>query len=233
MLQIRSLISSTLVLAPFAFSLGSKTITRNASILGHLRSNTYDKPKRLGRGPSSGKGKTSGRGHKGQKAKESVQPWFEGGQTPLYKLVPKKGFSNKATSREITKVNLDQIQQWVEKGRLDASEPITMKHLLDSRLCRGIKDGVKILGNGKENFNVKIDIITTAASRDAIQAIEAAGGKYSAKYYNRLGLRALLHPQYFKSLPLEARPVSRKHRQFYKNYDVRGYLSKPPAQPTA
>lgn len=101
---------------------------------------------RVGRGPSSGKGKTSGRGHKGQGQRSGKPKNFEGGQTPLWITHPEKGFKNKL-KEEFSVLNLDRLQSWIDQGRIDASKEITFKEMLDSRIVHGIKDGVKLLGS--------------------------------------------------------------------------------------
>ncbi|SCU80575.1 LADA_0B08372g1_1 [Lachancea dasiensis] len=207
---------------------------RQVSILSQLQpsegsTKTY---KRVGRGPSSGKGKTSARGQKGQKARGKVKSWFEGGQTPIYKLFPKIGFTN-VTSLELNELNLDRIMWFHRKGRLDleAGEVLDMKKMKDLGLVTGsIKDGVKLLGDGKEYFNLPLKIEATRASKSAIQAIEKAGGEFTARYFNKLGLRAHLSPQWFMQnrgrIPLQARPVKRKDIDYYSNPGKRGYLVK-------
>ncbi|KAK1943527.1 50S ribosomal protein L15 [Phytophthora citrophthora] len=199
--------------------------------LNNLRDNdgAHKRGKRLGRGIGSGKGKTSGRGHKGQKARSGGGsgrgPGFEGGQTPLYQRVPKRGFNNKfATPMET--VNLDKLQLFVDMGRLDASNKITMKELVDSGLvtCSRVKHGVKLLGNGSQHLSSKLDIEVSQASESAIKAVEAAGGSITSVYYNRLGLRALLKPHKFETIPQLARPNPKKLK-YYNNYEKRGYLS--------
>ncbi|KAK9463316.1 mitochondrial 54S ribosomal protein uL15m [Lipomyces oligophaga] len=206
---------------------------RHGSIIANLRNvpSSYSKKKRVGRGPSSGKGKTSGRGSKGQKQKESVQPWFEGGQTPISKLFPKIGFRSRI-KKDYVQLNLERVQEWIDAGRLDSSEPITMKHLLDSRLCRGIKDGVKLLGNGSEKLTVPINITVSAASRNAVARVRELGGTVTSKYYNKLTLRAHLHPERFERVPLDADPVKKRNVFYYKNPDVGGYLTPPEAVPS-
>ncbi|KAG1690544.1 hypothetical protein DVH05_028046 [Phytophthora capsici] len=199
--------------------------------LNNLRDNdgAHKRGKRLGRGIGSGKGKTSGRGHKGQKARSGGGsgrgPGFEGGQTPLYQRVPKRGFNNKfATPMET--VNLDKLQLFVDMGRLDASNKITMKELVDSGLvtCSRVKHGIKLLGNGSQHLSSKLDIEVSQASESAIKAVEAAGGSITSVYYNRLGLRALLKPHKFETIPQLARPNPKKLK-YYSNYEKRGYLS--------
>ncbi|KAK9447409.1 mitochondrial 54S ribosomal protein uL15m [Limtongia smithiae] len=216
----------TCSLAAFAFcGRVSVLCTRSASIMSTLYNvpSSYKKKKRVGRGPSSGKGKTSGRGMNGQKQKESVAPWFEGGQTPMSKLLPKLGFSNYGR-KDYVKVNLSKIQQWIDMGRLDPTQPITMKHLLDSRLCHGIKDGVKLLADGKETLTTPVNIIVSAASREAVRRVSELGGKVTSKYYNRLNLRALLHPEFFTYIPLDASPVRQREMKYYRDPTVGGYL---------
>ncbi|CEG44147.1 ribosomal protein l15 [Plasmopara halstedii] len=199
--------------------------------LNNLRDNdgAHKRGKRLGRGIGSGKGKTSGRGHKGQKARSGGSsgrgPGFEGGQTPLYQRVPKRGFNNKfATPMET--VNLDKLQLWVDMGRIDANKKITMKSLVDSGLvtCSRVKHGIKLLGNGSQYFTTKLDIEVSQASKSAIEAVEANGGSIVSVYYNRLALRALLKPHKFETLPQSARPNPKK-LTYYTNYEKRGYLS--------
>ncbi|SCU81415.1 LAMI_0B06128g1_1 [Lachancea mirantina] len=188
--------------------------------------------KRLGRGPSSGKGKTSGRGQKGQKARGKVKSWFEGGQTPIYKLFPKLGFTN-VTSLELKELNLERIMWFHRKGRLDLGpdEVLDMKKMKQLGLVTGsFKDGVKILAGGKEIFNLPLKIEASRASREAIKAIEGAGGSFTARYFNKLGLRAHLSPKWFLEnrgrVPLQARPVRRKDIQYYSDPSNNGYLTK-------
>lgn len=202
---------------------------RYISFLGSLSDNplSIKKAKRVGRGPSSGKGKTSGRGHKGQKARSGnnrVKPGFEGGQTPLTRLYPKRGFANK-NSNELSALNLLRLQIWINNGRIDATKPITIKHLYDSNIIHGIKSGIKLLANGKEFFNTPIEIQVSKASKEAIKRIESVGGKITCVYYNSLGLRAHLHPEKFKIIPRQARPTSRSDIQYYSNKNNRGYLA--------
>ncbi|KAK9469128.1 ribosomal protein L18e/L15P [Lipomyces arxii] len=196
------------------------------TIMSALTNNrdAYRRAKRLGRGPSSGKGKTSGRGQNGQHKREGNAPWFEGGQTPMHKMLPKLGFRNRG-HQDLVKLNVSRLQSWIDQGRLDPTKPITMKELLDSRACRGIKDGVKILATGKDKLSSPINITVTSASKTAIEAIEAAGGTVVTKHYNRLSLRALLKPQYFETIPIESVPTSRRELGYYRNPETRGYLA--------
>ncbi|CCD22757.1 mitochondrial 54S ribosomal protein uL15m NDAI_0A06020 [Naumovozyma dairenensis CBS 421] len=203
---------------------------RQLSILGELKPSAGSTKsfKRLGRGPSSGLGKTSGRGQKGQKARGKVKSWFEGGQTPIYKLFPKIGFTN-VHSQSLNELNLERIQWFHDMGRLKLmeGEVLTMKKMRDLGLVTGtIKDGVKILGRG--NYKLPIKIEATKASDEAVKIIESQGGSFVAKYFNKLGLRAHLSPQWFLEkrgrIPLQARPTKRKDIEYYSNKDKRGYL---------
>lgn len=209
--------------------------TRSVSVMpgeGVRLNNISDNPgaikvaKRLGRGIGSGKGKTSGRGHKGRKARsggKKGKQGFEGGQTPLYKILPKRGFTN-IHKREFEKINLKKLQFYIDMGRIDASKKITMKDMLDCGLFKNIKHGVKLLGDGAEHLSQPINIEVSAASASAIEAVEEAGGIVVSKYHNALALRAHLKPHKFDVLPNEARPPP-KLMDYYTNFEKRGYLS--------
>jgi len=135
--------------------------------------------KRLGRGIGSGLGKTSGRGVKGQKARTGVAiKGFEGGQMPLHRRLPKRGFKNIFANR-FNELNLGPIQQAVDSGRLDVKKPITIDALKRAGLIRRTKDGVRLLGHGK--LKTKIAFEVTGASGSAIKAVEAAGGTVTLK----------------------------------------------------
>jgi large subunit ribosomal protein L15 len=129
---------------------------------------------RVGRGVGSGKGKTCGRGVKGQKARAGVAvKGFEGGQMPLHRRLPKRGFTN-PFGIDYNEVNLGRIQQAVEVGKLDAKAPVTIEALIGAGVVSKRRDGVKILGQGK--LAAKLAFEVAAASKSAIAAIEAAGG---------------------------------------------------------
>ncbi|MBU3888781.1 50S ribosomal protein L15 [Methylosinus sporium] len=129
---------------------------------------------RVGRGIGSGKGKTAGRGVKGQKARTGVAvKGFEGGQMPLHRRLPKRGFYN-PFSTDYNEVNLGRIQQAVEAGKLDAATPVTLETLIAAGVISKPRDGVKILGNGK--LEAKLAFEVAAASKSALAAIEAVGG---------------------------------------------------------
>jgi len=129
---------------------------------------------RVGRGIGSGKGKTAGRGVKGQKARTGVAiKGFEGGQMPLHRRLPKRGFWN-PFSVDYNEVNLGRIQQAVEAGKLDASAPVTLEALVAAGVITKVRDGVKILGNGE--LTAKLAFEVAAASKSAVAAIEKVGG---------------------------------------------------------
>ncbi|SFD04021.1 large subunit ribosomal protein L15 [Bosea sp. CRIB-10] len=128
---------------------------------------------RVGRGIGSGKGKTGGRGVKGQKARAGVAvKGFEGGQMPLYRRLPKRGFHN-LFARELNEVNLGRIQQAVEAGKLDGT--VTIESLVAAGvISKAARDGVKILGVGE--LKAKLAFEVAGASKSAVEAIEKAGG---------------------------------------------------------
>jgi len=129
---------------------------------------------RVGRGIGSGKGKTGGRGVKGQKARTGVAiKGFEGGQMPLHRRLPKRGFWN-PFSTDYNEVNIGRIQQAVDAGKLDAKAPVTIEALIGAGLASKPRDGVKILGQGE--LKAKLAFEVAAASKSAVAAIEAAGG---------------------------------------------------------
>jgi large subunit ribosomal protein L15 len=132
------------------------------------------KSKRLGRGIGSGKGKTSGKGHKGQSAREGVAlNGFEGGQLPIYRRLPKRGFHN-LFRKEYAPVNLGVLDAAIESGKIDGSQPITEAILIAAGLASDDKDGVRLLADGK--INRAITITVSGASATAKAAVEQAGG---------------------------------------------------------
>ncbi len=129
---------------------------------------------RIGRGIGSGKGKTGGRGVKGQKARTGVAvKGFEGGQMPLHRRLPKRGFWN-PFSTDYNEVNLGRIQAAVDAGKLAAGEAVTVEALVAAGVCSKPRDGVKLLGNGE--ISAKLTFEVAAASKSAVAAIEKAVG---------------------------------------------------------
>jgi large subunit ribosomal protein L15 len=144
--------------------------------LNEIRDNpgAHHKFKRIGRGIGSGKGKTSGRGVKGQKARSGVAiNGFEGGQMPLHMRMPKRGF-NSRNRKDFAEVNLWRIEQAVAAGKLDAKVAIDAEALLKAGVIRRAKDGVKLLGKGE--LKTKLNITVYAATASAREAVEKAGG---------------------------------------------------------
>lgn len=132
---------------------------------GSKHSNAF----RRGRGHGSGNGKTAGKGHKGQKARSGApRPGFEGGQLPLYRRLPKRGFTN-INSKEIVAIGVDRLNAF-EDGAT-----VTVEALMDMGIVKNPKDGVKILGNGE--LTKKLDVKVNAYSASAAEKIQAAGGK--------------------------------------------------------
>ena len=135
--------------------------------------------KRLGRGIGSGKGKTSGRGVKGQKSRSGVAiKSFEGGQMPLYRRLPKRGF-NPINKKKIAKINLDQLQNFVDKKRIDPSNLINLESLKKNNIINKSYLKFKVLGNGK--LTSKIDIEVDYSSISAKEKIENLGGVLKIK----------------------------------------------------
>ena len=133
------------------------------------------KKKRVARGPGSGKGKTAGRGIKGQTSRSGVAlNGYEGGQMPLYRRLPKRGFS-KPNRLDFAVVNLGQLQAFVDAGKLDAKADVTEDALVAAGVIRRKLDGVRVLAKGE--LKAKLNLTVAGASKAAIEAIEKAGGK--------------------------------------------------------
>ncbi|KAL9266448.1 Large ribosomal subunit protein uL15-like protein [Drosera capensis] len=165
---------------------------------------------RKGRGIGSGKGKTAGRGHKGQKARGTMKFGFEGGQTPLRRRLPKRGFKN-PFSLTFQPVGLGKIARLINAGKIDSGELITMKTLKDTgAIGKQIEDGVRLMGRGAELIQWPIHLEVSRVTARAKVAVEAAGGSVRRVHYNKLGFRALLKPEWFEKkgrlLPRPARP---------------------------
>lgn len=130
---------------------------------------------RVGRGIGSGKGKTAGSGHKGQKARSGVAiNGFEGGQMPIYRRLPKRGFTS-LNKKDFQILNLGRLQKAIDDKKLDAKKPITIETLVESGLVGKVVDGVRLLAKGE--LTAKVEITVTGASKGAVEAVEKAGGK--------------------------------------------------------
>ncbi|OCL05383.1 ribosomal protein L15 [Glonium stellatum] len=210
------------LLAPFLLPVQQQ---RAASILSSLSDNpgAYSKKIRRGRGPASGKGKTSGRGHKGQKQHGKVPAGFNGGQTKEEITKGPRGFLNHF-SVNMSPLNVDRLQDWIDQGRLDPSKPITMKELNDSRCLHGVKDGVKLLGRGSNQLKTPVNIIVSRASTSAIAAIEAAGGSVTTRFYTPASIKRVLRGQVDPVVSLQS-TIPRKDLEYYRDLAHRGYLS--------
>ncbi len=149
--------------------------------LNELRDNpgAAKKSKRVARGPGSGKGKTAGRGIKGQKSRSGVTiGGYEGGQMPLYRRLPKRGFT-KPNAKSFAVVNLGQLQAFVDAGKLDAKAEITEDALVAAGVVRRKLDGVRVLAKGEVKAKLKLSV--TGASKAAIAAVEKAGGSLAVR----------------------------------------------------
>ena len=130
--------------------------------------------KRRGRGIGSGLGKTGGRGHKGQKSRSGVAlATFEGGQMPIYRRLPRRGFTNPSRKRYV-EVTLERLQRAIDSGRLDASEAMTAETLREAGVIRRLRDGVSLLGSGA--LEARIDITVARVTKSARRQIEERGG---------------------------------------------------------
>lgn len=135
--------------------------------------------KRVARGPGSGKGKTAGRGIKGQKSRSGVAlNGYEGGQMPLYRRLPKRGFT-KPNRKQWSVVNLGLIQKFIDAGKLDAKEPITEDALVAAGLTNRKRDGIRVLAKGE--ISAKVTLEVSGASKTAIAVVEKAGGVLKLK----------------------------------------------------
>ncbi|KAH9431159.1 hypothetical protein MCOR02_008464 [Pyricularia oryzae] len=243
------IISSTPSITTLLGALSLQT-RRQASILANLRDNpgAYNKRKRVGRGPSSGYGKTAGRGQKGRKARGAVNPWFQGGQTSLLGVWGRKGFVNHR-AEDLAEVNLDRLQAWIDSGRIDATQQITPREMVRSGLAARGKDGIKIIARGSEKLKTPIDIVASRVSASAIDAIEALGGKVQTRYYTKQTIQRLVRGEMVHTtepLPVGAEhverilterrsqtkhmyrmpdPTSRWDIEYYRDPAHRGYLS--------
>jgi large subunit ribosomal protein L15 len=144
--------------------------------LSDLADNAGSRKKRMrvGRGIGSGKGKTSGRGGKGQTARSGVRiKGFEGGQMPLHRRLPKRGFNN-VFRLEFVEINLDRLQQAIDAKLIDGKDTINAESLVKARVLRRAKDGVRLLGRGE--LKAKLNIEVHGASKSAVAAVEKAGG---------------------------------------------------------
>ncbi|MEK9673818.1 MAG: 50S ribosomal protein L15 [Rhodospirillaceae bacterium] len=139
--------------------------------------------KRVGRGIGSGTGKTSGKGHKGQKARSGVSLLgFEGGQMPIYRRLPKRGFTNYHFTKEFAELNVGRLQEAIDAKRIDGKKPVTTAALLEAGIVKKTKDGVRLLGKG--DITAKVTVEVEGATKGAIAAVEKAGGSVTVTLVN-------------------------------------------------
>ncbi|MSU91628.1 50S ribosomal protein L15 [Rhodobacteraceae bacterium 2CG4] len=135
--------------------------------------------KRVARGPGSGKGKTAGRGIKGQKSRSGVAiNAYEGGQMPLYQRLPKRGF-NRPNAKRFAVINLGVLQKFVDAGKIEAGAAVDEDALVASGLVRRKRDGVRLLAKGE--LTAKLNLTVTGASKAAVEAVEKAGGSVTVQ----------------------------------------------------
>jgi len=139
--------------------------------------------KRLGRGVGSGLGKTSGKGHKGQKSRSGVSiKGFEGGQMPIHRRLPKRGF-NKHNRKVYRVLNLGDLQKVIDNGKIDIKKEINSSVILSSGVIKNLKDGIRILARGK--ITSKVNILVDGASKNAVKQVEKAGGNLAVTVKNK------------------------------------------------
>ena len=139
--------------------------------------------KRLGRGVGSGLGKTSGKGHKGQKSRSGVSiKGFEGGQMPIHRRLPKRGF-NKHNRKVYRILNLGDLQKVIDNGKIDIKKEINNSVILSTGIIKNLKDGIRILARGK--ITSKVNILVEGASKNAIKQVEKAGGNLAVTEKNK------------------------------------------------
>jgi large subunit ribosomal protein L15 len=145
--------------------------------LNDIRDNEGANPsrRRVGRGIGSSKGKTGGRGVKGQKSRSGVAlNGFEGGQMPIYRRLPKRGFSNAMFGKDYNEVSVGRLQQAVDAGKLDAKATVDAEALVSAGVIKRVRDGVRVLGDGE--VKAKLTVSVAGASKSAIEKLEKAGG---------------------------------------------------------
>eukprot|EP00457_Paulinella_chromatophora_P009204 gb/GEZN01009261.1/.p1 GENE.gb/GEZN01009261.1/~~gb/GEZN01009261.1/.p1 ORF type:complete len:301 (-),score=35.93 gb/GEZN01009261.1/:257-1159(-) len=175
------------------------------------------KRKRVGRGNGSGKGNTCGRGSKGQKSRNGhkLRPWFEGGQTPLFKRLPKRGKPPGKPDLN-QRLSLGKLADWISEGRIDSRRVIDIKHIHDSNVMGKVKHGVKLTAAGAERLTHPVHLRVSDATMEARKVLEELGCKVEFVWYTRLTLRALLKPHKFDILP---RPVDMPPKVYSKIFN--------------
>ncbi|KAI9014644.1 ribosomal protein L18e/L15P [Gaertneriomyces semiglobifer] len=220
-----SLLTSPRSAAPFATLVSPPTSFLHATNL-RPSPGSRRKKKRLGRGRAS-KGKTSGRGQKGYKARQNRAqplPGFEGGQTGIIKAIPKLG--NRGIDRpRFARLHLDALQHKIESKQIDPSKKITIRELVEAKAVGKVGDGVVLLARGGEFFDHKIEIEVTRASEQAIKMVEARGGKITTVYHGKAAMDALINPAKWAIPPKNQLPGTPVDIARYTDEARRGYLA--------
>lgn len=174
--------------------------------------------RRVGRGPGSSKGKTSARGHK---IRGEPYRHFEGGQTNVFRRLPKHGFRTKLFKDEFSYINIQKILYLIHKGRLDATKPIGIKEIFYAGGVSKVVDGIKLLSRGAENLKhfPKLDITVQSATDKAIKAIKEHGGSVTISHGTRLYNRFLLKPAKFPKELVEPYPSFKRVRRMLRLKD--------------
>ncbi|WRT70330.1 ribosomal protein L15 [Kwoniella shivajii] len=229
---IRSILSSSSRLFTNTSTASSSRAASSFAHLGDLQpaQGSTHSEKRYGRGPGSQRGGTSGRGHKGQKARngKGVRLGFEGGQTPLHRKVPKRGFIN-FTSKTYAPLSISTLQSFLSLGRIDPSETITIGSIVRSNAVHGLSgySGIKLLGDINPELPLPaLNLELSRYSKSAAEAIISAGGSLSAVYHNNLGLRKEIFPDKFVGRVIkDAKPTRKTDILYYTNPKKYGYLA--------
>lgn len=200
------------------------TRSYSSMVMTKLKDINHKNNQKVGRGVQSGRGKTSRRGQKGQKSRESIPLGFSGHQQRWYLRYPKLSIPRR---EKFVGVSVSDIQKWINDGRLDPSKPLGVRDLVLSGLCSS-KLGIKIFARRDVPLTAKIDLTSNKASQAAIEQIEAAGGKFTAKYYSPVGLKIELNEKRLLEktgrIPKQPHPLRRKDVEYYMNPENRGYL---------
>ncbi|GJD09394.1 50S ribosomal protein L15 [Galdieria sulphuraria] len=196
--------------------------------LGSIRDNpgARKKKKRVGRGNGSGCGNYCGRGIKGQKKRQGghVKPWFEGGQTPLFKRLPQHKFP-KTWYDNHELVFLSEVQRLVDIGKLNPSQPVNFKELFRHGIIRMPYRGVRLVAREVELFSTSLDFEVTSCTREAAHLILESGGTLSLAYYTRPGIEVLLNPERWTRRDLPLPPFEQPPQRlaaFYNDWSEKG-----------
>ncbi len=172
---------------------------------------------RVGRGPGSGLGKTSGRGMKGMKARTGgkVNSKLEGGQTNIMRRTPKRGFNNKGFLERFAYVNISQLIYYINKGKIDPNKKITIRDMFEAGAVSKVKYGLKLLGRGGENLAKlpPLNVEVSSATKQAIDLVKKYGGTVSCVYRTNLTLRYHMKPYKFYKKILDPVPPFRKTKK--------------------